>query len=46
MVSLQGRQVSDVDIVDAVDSLDLVNPEGDLVRTAEALGVMLGRARA
>jgi phosphofructokinase-like protein len=46
MVSLQGRQVSDVDIVDAVDSLNRVEPDGDLVRTAEALGINLGRAGA
>ena len=45
MVSLQGRQVCDVDIVDAVDSLNRVEPDGDLVRSAEALGIMLGRAR-
>lgn len=44
MVSLQGRQVSDVDIIDAVDSLNRVEPDGDLVRAAEALGIMLGRA--
>jgi 6-phosphofructokinase 1 len=43
MVSLQGTQVCDVDIVDAVDSLNLVEPDGDLVRSAEALGIMLGR---
>jgi phosphofructokinase-like protein len=45
MVSLQGRQVCDVDIVDAVDSLNRVEPDGDLVRSAEALGIMLGRTR-
>lgn len=44
MVSLQGRQVVDVDIIDAVDSLNRVDPDGDLVQTAEALGVMLGRS--
>jgi len=43
MVSLQGRNVSSVDIVDAVDSLNRVEPNGDLVRSAEALGIMLGR---
>lgn len=43
MVSLRGVQVCDVDIVDAVDSLNLVEPNGDLVRSAEALGIMLGR---
>ncbi len=45
MVSLQGRQVCDVDIVDAVDSLNRVEPDGDLVRSAEALGIMLGRSK-
>lgn len=44
MVSLQGRHVSDVDIADAVDSLNRVDPDGELVKSAEALGVMLGRA--
>jgi 6-phosphofructokinase 1 len=43
MVSLQGRQVNSVDIVDAVDSLNRVEPDGDLVRSAEALGITLGR---
>jgi len=43
MVSLRGREVCDVDIVDAVDSLNRVEPEGDLVKTAEALGVSMGR---
>lgn len=45
MVSLQGRDVSDVDIVDAVDSLNRVDPDGCLVRSAEALGISLGRKR-
>lgn len=44
MVSLRGREVCDVDIVDAVDSLNRVEPDGDLVRSAEALGIMLGRS--
>lgn len=44
MVSLRGREVCDVDIVDAVDSLNRVEPNGDLVRSAEALGIMLGRS--
>lgn len=46
MVSLRGRQVVDVDIVDAVDSLNRVEPDGDLVRSAEAIGIMLGRSKA
>ena len=45
MVSLQGREISDVDIIDAVDSLNRVDPEGDLVHAAEALGIELGRSR-
>ena len=43
MVSLQGRMICDVDIADAVDSLNRVEPEGDLVKSAEALGITLGR---
>lgn len=43
MVSLMGRTVGDVEIVDAVDSLNRVDPDGDLVRAAEAIGIMLGR---
>lgn len=45
MVSLKGRDVCDVDIADAVDSLNRVEPDGCLVRSAEALGICLGRAR-
>jgi phosphofructokinase-like protein len=45
MVSLQGRQICDVDIVEAVDSLNRVDPDGDLVKAAEALGIMLGRSK-
>jgi phosphofructokinase-like protein len=43
MVSLRGRLICDVDIVDAVDSLNRVEPDGDLVKSAEALGITLGR---
>lgn len=43
MVSLQGRAVCSVDIEAAVDSLNRVEPDGDLVRSAEAIGIMLGR---
>ena len=35
--------ICDVDIVDAVDSLNRVDPESGLVRSAEALGITLGR---
>ena len=45
MVSLQGRDVCDVDIVDAVDSLNRIEPDGSLVRSAEALGISVGRKR-
>lgn len=45
MVSLRGREVCDVDIADAVDSLNRVDPDGDLVKAAESLGIMLGRAQ-
>jgi 6-phosphofructokinase 1 len=45
MVSLQGRHVFDVDIADAVKSLNLVEPDGDLVRSAESLGISLGRPK-
>ena len=43
MVSLQGREVCSVDIDAAVDSLNRVEPDGDLVRSAESIGIMLGR---
>jgi phosphofructokinase-like protein len=43
MVSLRGRSVVDVEITDAVDSLNRVDPDGDLVKAAEALGIMVGR---
>jgi 6-phosphofructokinase 1 len=43
MVALRGRSVAAVPIAEAVDALNLVDPEGELVRTAEALGIVLGR---
>jgi 6-phosphofructokinase 1 len=43
MVALKGRQVGDVAIATAVSQLNLVDPEGELVRTAEDLGIMVGR---
>lgn len=43
MVALRGRSVVDVEIGDAVDSLNRIDPEGELVRTAEALGIGVGR---
>jgi 6-phosphofructokinase 1 len=43
MVSLRGRAVTDVDIGAAVDCLNRVDPAGELLRTAEALGIGVGR---
>jgi 6-phosphofructokinase 1 len=43
MVALRGRSVVSVDIDEAVASLNLVDPHGDLVGVAEELGICLGR---
>ncbi|NOY12181.1 MAG: 6-phosphofructokinase [Deltaproteobacteria bacterium] len=43
MVALRGRQVIDVEIAKAVSQLNLVDPGGELVGTAESLGIMVGR---
>ncbi|MEZ4485145.1 MAG: hypothetical protein R2864_11325 [Syntrophotaleaceae bacterium] len=43
MVALRGREVISVPIDEAVSSQNLVDPQGNLVWTAEQLGVMLGR---
>jgi len=43
MVALRGQKVEAVDIGEAVGSLNLVDPDGELVGAAEALGIMLGR---
>jgi len=43
MVALAGRTVVSVEIASAVGSLNLLDPEGDLVRMAEELGIMVGR---
>lgn len=43
MVALRGRSVVDVEIGLAVDALNRVDADGELVRTAEALGIGLGR---
>jgi 6-phosphofructokinase 1 len=43
MACLQGRNISTVSIEDAVRDLNLVDPEGEIVHTAEDLGIMLGR---
>ncbi|HEY5513250.1 MAG TPA: 6-phosphofructokinase [Geomonas sp.] len=43
MVCLKGRHITSVPIEDAVRSLNLIDPGGEMVRHAEALGIMLGR---
>jgi phosphofructokinase-like protein len=43
MVTLKGQNVTDVEISTAIAQLNLVDPNGELVRTAEALGVSFGR---
>ena len=43
MVSLRGRAVVATPIAAAVDALNLVDPDGELVVAAEKLGIMVGR---
>ena len=43
MVALKGQSVVDVEIASAVSQLNLVDPDGELVATAESLGIMVGR---
>jgi 6-phosphofructokinase 1 len=43
MVCLRGRAIEAVPIESAVQSLKLVDPHGDMVTCAEALGIMIGR---
>jgi 6-phosphofructokinase 1 len=43
MACLKGRQITSVPIEDAIRTLKLIDPEGEMVRQAEALGIMLGR---
>ncbi|NLV24049.1 MAG: ATP-dependent 6-phosphofructokinase [Deltaproteobacteria bacterium] len=43
MVALRGRSVVSVDIDAAVASLNLVDPQGDLIAVAEELGINMGR---
>jgi ATP-dependent phosphofructokinase / diphosphate-dependent phosphofructokinase len=43
MVCLRGRSIKSVPIVNAVHRLKLVDPDGEMVRAAEELGIMLGR---
>jgi 6-phosphofructokinase 1 len=43
MACLKGRHITSVPIEDAIRSLNLIDPDGEMVRHAEALGIMLGR---
>jgi ATP-dependent phosphofructokinase / diphosphate-dependent phosphofructokinase len=43
MVCLRGRAIESVTIERAVESLKLVDPDGDMVKCAETLGIMVGR---
>lgn len=43
MACLKGRSITSVPIEDAIRDLKLVDPQGEIVRTAEDLGIMLGR---
>jgi phosphofructokinase-like protein len=43
MACLHGRSIISVPIEDATRELKLVEPDGEIVRTAEDLGIMLGR---
>ncbi|MCA9514230.1 MAG: 6-phosphofructokinase [Myxococcales bacterium] len=42
MVALRGTSVVDVPLIDAIDKPKLVDPDGELVRTARSLGVYFG----
>jgi ATP-dependent phosphofructokinase / diphosphate-dependent phosphofructokinase len=43
MVCLKGRHITSVPIEDAIQRLNLIDPTGEMVRHAEALGITLGR---
>jgi 6-phosphofructokinase 1 len=43
MVCLKGRDIGKVAIVDAIRQLKVVDPQGEMVNSAESLGIMLGR---
>lgn len=43
MVALQGRKIVAVPIADATRTLKQVDPDGEIVRAAESLGIVLGR---
>jgi 6-phosphofructokinase 1 len=42
MVALRGTRIATVDIAEAVGAMKRVNPEGELVRIAKAIGVCFG----
>jgi len=42
-VALKGKTVTDVEIDAAIAHLNCVDPNGELVSTAEALGISFGR---
>jgi phosphofructokinase-like protein len=42
MVAFTGTQVSAIKISDAIEKLKTVRPDGNLIRTAQALGICLG----
>ena len=43
MVCLHNNKISSIPITDAINTLKLVDPNGDLVRTAESIGISFGR---
>lgn len=43
MACLRGRNIDTVSIEDATSELNLVDPEGEIVHTAEDIGIMMGR---
>lgn len=43
MACLKGRTITSVSIEEATRELKLVDPQGEIVRTAEDLGIMMGR---
>jgi 6-phosphofructokinase len=43
MACLKGRTITSVTIESATRDLKLVDPDGEIVRTAEDLGIMVGR---
>jgi 6-phosphofructokinase 1 len=43
MVALKGRLVEGVSIASAVAHINRVDPQGELVRTAQQLGILVSR---